>query len=98
MVAHPSRSSATGAIDNSPGGSFRHWQHTHTGRTSSANLDELILNEFLPPIFATMSARNCHVGAHVWRMIRPAFSFLRSRIKSWVLSVVHGEQDRERER
>jgi hypothetical protein len=34
MVAHPSRSSATGAIDNSPGGSHRHWRHTHTGRTS----------------------------------------------------------------
>src|ERR1700757_4331968 len=33
MVAHPSRSSATGAIDNSPGGSYRHWRHTHTGRT-----------------------------------------------------------------
>jgi hypothetical protein len=34
MVAHPSRSSATGAIDNSPGGPYRHWRHTHTGRTS----------------------------------------------------------------
>jgi hypothetical protein len=33
MVAHPSRSSATGAIDNSPGGSYRHWRHTHTGRS-----------------------------------------------------------------
>jgi hypothetical protein len=40
MVAHPSRSSATGAIDNSPGGSYRHWRHTHTGRTSFQNLEE----------------------------------------------------------
>src|ERR1700757_4906945 len=38
MVAHPSRSSATGAIDNSPGGSYRHWRHTHTGRTSFDHL------------------------------------------------------------
>src|SRR5262245_23811271 len=38
MVAHPSRSSATGAIDNSPGGSYRHWPHTHTGRTSFDHL------------------------------------------------------------
>src|SRR5262249_13116070 len=38
MVPHPSRSSATGAIDNSPGGSYRHWRHTHTGRTSFDHL------------------------------------------------------------
>ena len=38
MVAHPSRSSATGSIDNSPGGSYRHWRHTHTGRTSFDHL------------------------------------------------------------
>jgi hypothetical protein len=34
VVAHPGRSSATGSIDNSPGGSYLHWRHTHTGRTS----------------------------------------------------------------
>src|SRR5262249_51785510 len=38
MVAHPSRSSATGSIDNSPGGSYLHWRHTHTGRTSFDHL------------------------------------------------------------
>jgi hypothetical protein len=38
MVTHQSRSSATGAIDNSPGGSCRHWQRTHTGRTSFNDL------------------------------------------------------------
>src|SRR5262249_39976744 len=25
-------------IDNSPGGSYRHWRHTHTGRTSFDHL------------------------------------------------------------
>jgi hypothetical protein len=34
-------SSATGSIDNSPGGSYLHWRHTHTGRTSSAFLQSL---------------------------------------------------------
>src|SRR5437016_1403836 len=38
MVAHPDRSSATGSIDNSPGGSYLHWRHTHTGRTSFDHL------------------------------------------------------------
>ena len=33
MVTHQSRWSATGAIDNSPGGSCRHWSHAPSGRT-----------------------------------------------------------------
>src|SRR5262249_61398104 len=43
-VAHQSRSTAPGQTDTPAGAPYRHWPHTHTGRTSFSSLSS--------PIFA----------------------------------------------